>query len=127
LVLFMVKKNLIAFWSGTACILLGVSISGQQSYYGGLLGFWVGYGYVIWLQLVSKRSSGLDIHAAIKRMRRSLLVRLGVVALVVAAVARFQPSWLFSLAIGIAAGVVLAFIIVAIIMIKGERGDKKSA
>ncbi len=123
----MVKKNLLAFGIGTVCIFLGIVISGQHSYYGGLLGFWVGYGYVIWVQLTSKRSSGLDIHAAIKKMRRSIMARLGVVVLVVVAVARFQPSWLFSLALGIAAGVVLSFIIVAIIMINAERGDKKSA
>lgn len=123
----MVKNNFIAFWSGTACILLGIAISGQQSYFGSLIGYWVGFGYVIWIQVVSKLSSGLDIHAAIKRMRRSLLERLGVVTLVVAVVARFQPSWLFSLAIGIVAGVILSFIIVATSMNNGERGDKRSA
>jgi hypothetical protein len=49
------------------------------------------------------------------------------VTLVVVAVARFQRSWLFSLAVGIVTGVIISFIIVAINKINGERGDKRSA
>jgi membrane protein YqaA with SNARE-associated domain len=114
-------------WSGTACILLGIAISGQSSYLGSLVGYWVGFGYIIWIHRETHRSSELEIRSALKRMRRGLVARLGMVTLVVAAVARFQASWLFSLAIGIAAGVVISFIIVAISKINGERGDKRSA
>ncbi len=123
----MIKSSIIAFWIGTACILLGIAITGQQSYLGSLAGYWVGFGYTIWIYRESHRSSELEIRSALKRMRRGLVARLGMVTLVIAAVARFQTSWLFSLALGIVTGVVISFIIVAISKIHGERGDKRSA
>lgn len=119
----MIKSSIIAIFSGTACILLVIAISGQQSFLGSLVGYWVGFGYTIWIQRETHRSSELEIRSALQRMRRGLWARLGMVTLVVVAVARFQASWLFSLAIGIAAGVVISFIIVAIKKINGERGD----
>lgn len=122
----MIKSSIIALWSGTACILLGIAISGRQSYLGSLVGYWVGFGYIIWIHRETQRSSELEIRSALKRMRRGLVARLGMVTLVVVTVARFQTSWLFSLAIGIAAGVIISFIIVAINKIHGERGDKRS-
>lgn len=123
----MIKSSLIALWSGTACILLGIAVTGHQSYLGSLVGYWVGFIYTLWIHRETQRSSELDIRSALIRMRRSLVARLGMVTLVIVAVARFQSSWLFSLAIGIATGVVLSFIIVAINKINGERGDKRSA
>jgi len=123
----MIKNSIIAFWSGTACILLGIAISGQQNYLGSLLGYWVGFSYILWIYRETERSSELDIRLAISRMRRGLMARLGMVTLVVVAVARFQSSWLFSLAMGIATGVIVSFITVAIHKINEERGDKRSA
>lgn len=123
----MIKSSIIALFSGTACILLMIAISGQQSFLGSLVGYWVGFGYIIWIQRETHRSSELEIRSALQRMRRGLWARLGMVTLVVVAVARFQASWLFSLAIGIAAGVLISFIIVAIRKINEERGDKRSA
>ena len=123
----MIKSSIIALWSGTAFILLGIAISGQQSYLGSLVGYWVGFGYTIWIHRETHRSSELEIRSALKRMRRGLWARLGMITLVIAAVARFQASWLFSLALGIVTGVVISFIIVAISKIHGERGDKRSA
>ena len=123
----MIKSSIIALLSGTACILLGIAISGRQSYLGSLVGYWVGFGYIIWIYRETQRSSELEIRSALKRMRRSLLARLCMVTLVVVTVARFQASWLFSLAIGIAVGMVIFFIIVAINKFNEERGDKRSA
>lgn len=123
----MIKSSIIALWSGTAFILLGIAISGQQSYLGSLVGYWVGFGYTIWIHRETHRSSELELRSALKRMRRGLWARLGMITLVIAAVARFQASWLFSLALGIVTGVVISFIIVAISKIHGERGDKRSA
>ena len=122
----MIKSSIIALWSGTACILLGIAITGQQSYLGSLVGYWAGFGYIIWIHHETQRSSELEIGSALKRMRRGLFSRLGMVTLVVVTVARFKASWLFSLAIGIATGVIVSFIIVAINKINGERGDKRS-
>ncbi|MHB8073558.1 hypothetical protein E4K67_19515 [Desulfosporosinus fructosivorans] len=123
----MIKSSIVVLLSGTSCILLGIAISGQQSYLGSLVGYWVGFGYIIWIHRETHRSSELEIRSALNRMRRGLLGRLGMVTLVVVAVARFQASWLFSLAIGIAAGVIISFIFVAINETNGERGDKRSA
>jgi len=123
----MIKSSIIALWGGTACILLGIAVTGQQSYLGSLVGYWAGFAYIIWIYHETQRSSELEIRLALKRMRRGLLARLGMVTLVVVAVARFQASWLLSLAIGIATGVIVSFIIVAINNINGERGDKRSA
>ncbi|MGI6119951.1 MAG: hypothetical protein ACOYIB_05200 [Desulfosporosinus sp.] len=123
----MIKSSFVALWSGTACILLVIAISGQQSYLGSLIGYWVGFGYVLWIHRDTQRSSEVDIRSALRTMRRSLLSRLGVVTLVVVAVGRFQASWLYSLAIGIVAGVFLSLIVVAMKKLHGERGDKRSA
>jgi hypothetical protein len=123
----MIKNSIIVLCSGTALILLGIAISGQQSYLGSLIGYWAGFGYIIWIHLETQRSSELEIGLALKRMRRGLLSRLGMITLAVAAVARFRESWLFSLAVGIAIGVIVSFITAAIHTIHGERGDKRSA
>ncbi|HBP63559.1 MAG TPA: hypothetical protein DD730_04665 [Desulfosporosinus sp.] len=123
----MIRSSMIALFSGTACLLLGIAFSGQQAYLGALVGYWVGFWYIIWIQLETQRSSELEIRVALKRMRGGLVARLGMVTLVVVTVARFQASWLLSLAIGIAAGVIVSFIIVANRKIQVERGDKRSA
>ena len=123
----MIKSSSIALFSGTACILLGIALTGHQAFLGGLVGYWVGFGYTVWIYHETKRSSELDIHSALIRMRRSLMARLGMVTLVVVIVARFQSNWLFYLALGIATGVIVSFITVAIHKLHGERGDKRSA
>jgi len=122
----MIKSSIIALCSGSACILLGIAISGQQTYLGSLIGYCAGFGYIIWIYIETQRSSELEIGSALKRMRGGLLSRLGMITLVVVAVARFRESWLLSLAVGIAIGVIVSFITVAIHTIHGERGDKRS-
>jgi len=123
----MIKSSFIALFSGTACILLGIALTGYQTFFGGLVGYWVGFGYTVWIYRETQRSSELDIQTALIRMRRSLMARLGVVTLVVVIVARVQSKWLLSLALGIATGVIVSFITVAIHKLHGERGDKRSA
>ena len=112
---------------GTACILLGIAFTGHQAYLGCLIGYWVGFGYTFWIHRETEKSTELDINVALKRMRRSLMTRLGMITLVVVMVARSRSNWLFSLAIGIATGVIISFITVAIHKLHGERGDKRSA
>ena len=123
----MIKSSFIALLGGTACIFLLVALTGHQAFLGGLIGYWVGFGYTIWIHRETQRSSELDIYLALTRMRRALMARLGMVTLVVVIVARFQSTWLLGLALGIAAGVIISFITVAIHKIHGERGDKRSA
>jgi len=122
----MIRSSFIALWVGTACILLGIALTGQRTFLGSLVGYLVGFAYTEWIRRETLRSSELDVNSALKRMRRNLVSRLGMVTLVVVAVARFQTSWLLSLAIGIAIGVIVSFITVAIHNIHGERGDKRS-
>lgn len=123
----MIRSSFIALLSGTACILLGIALTGEEVFLGSLLGYWVGFGYTLWFHREAILSSELDIQSAIKRMRRNLVARLGMITLVIVAIARFQPSWLFNLALGIVTGVIISFIIVAIQKNYGERGDKRSA
>lgn len=122
----MIRSSLIAFWGGTACILFGLAVTGFQNLLGSLIGYWAGFGYTVWVYHDTQVSSELNIRPAIRRMRRGFFSRLGMVTLVVTAVARFQKSWLLYLAIGIAVGLIVSFITVAIQRINGERGEKKS-
>lgn len=122
----MIKRSFIALWSGTAFILLGTALTDHPAFLGSLLGYWVGFGNTLWFHRETLRSSVLDIRSAIKRMRWSFVKRLGVITLIVVAVARYQASWLPSLALGIATGMIVSLIIVAIHQISSERGDKKS-
>ena len=123
----MIKSSFIALFSGSALVLFGVALTGQQAFLGSLIGYWAGFGYTLWIYRETQRSSELDIRSALIRMRRSLMARLGMVTLVVVGVARFHTNWLFSLALGIATGVIVSFITVAIHKLHGERGDKRSA
>jgi len=123
----MIRSRFIALWCGTACILLGIAGTGHQVLFGSLVGYWVGFIYTEWIRRETLRSSELDVNSALKRMRRNLVSRLGMVTLVVVVVARFRTSWLLSLAVGIAIGVIVSFITVAIHRINEERSDKRSA
>ena len=98
---------------------------GQPNFLGSLIGYWVGFAYTVWVYRDTQSSSELDIRAALSRMRRSFFSRLGMVTLVVVVVARFREGWLLSLALGIAVGVIVSFITVAIHRIHGERGGEK--
>ncbi|TGE33943.1 hypothetical protein [Desulfosporosinus sp. Sb-LF] len=120
----MIRSSFISLWIGTAFILLAIAVTGNLTFLGGLIGYWVGFTYTLWFHREALRSSELEIRLALNRMRRNFLARLGMVTLVVVAVARFRGSWLFSLAIGIVTGVIISFIIVAILKTQGERGEK---
>jgi len=122
----MIKSSFIALWIGTACILLGIAVVGNSTLLGSLVGYWAGFGYTVWVYRDTMSSSELDLKPALSRMRRGFISRLGMVTLVVIAVHRFQESWLLSLALGIAVGVIVSFITVAIHRIHGERGDKRN-
>lgn len=121
----MKRSSFVVLMLGTAGILIfGAGLMGNQDFYGVLIGYWMGFGYTVWIHWESVRSSELETKLALRRMRRGFLGRLGMVTLVVVAVARFQADWLFHLALGIAIGVILSIITVAIHMFRGEGGDK---
>jgi membrane protein YqaA with SNARE-associated domain len=121
----MIRSSLRALLTGTACILLAIALTANEVFFGSLIGYWVGFVYTLWFQRESLRIADLDIRPALRRMNRSLMARLGMITLVVVAVARFHRSWLYSLTFGIVAGVLISFIIVAIQQKnQRERGDK---
>ena len=121
----MIRSSFRGLLSGTACILLAIAVTGHQIFLGSLIGYWVGFAYTLWFQREALRIAELDTRSALRRMNRSLMARLGMITLVVVAVARFHRSWLYSLTFGIVAGVLISFIIVAIQQKnQRERGDK---
>ena len=122
----MIRSSYIALWAGTACLLLGMAVTGQTYWLGTLIGYWAGFGNALWVYRDVLISSELDLKSALRRMRLSFFSRLGMITLVVIAVARLHKQWLFGLALGIAVGVIVSFITVAIQRTRGERGEKKS-
>lgn len=107
----MTKNNLIPLLLGTSMLLLAISFTGKTTLLGALLGYWIGFAYTQWLHRDTLRSVDDDVFTALKRMRRSLFARLGMITLVVAAVGRFRTDWLFTLAIGIALGFVVSLFV----------------
>lgn len=103
----MKKNNAIPLLIGTSLLLLGIAVTGQTRLLGALLGYWSGFVYTQWLHRDTLRSVDDEVFSGIKRMRRSYFARLGMITLVVAAVGRYRTDWLFTLAIGIALGLVV--------------------
>ena len=118
----MIKSNLRALWIGTACILFGIVVTDHLAFFGCLIGYWVGVTNDLWLHREAKRSAELDLRSAVKRMRRCYITRMSMIAIVFAVVARFQAGWLIYLAVGIAGGVVISFVLMAIHQISCRRG-----
>lgn len=104
----MTKSNFITLLLGTSALLLGVAYTGKANLLGALLGYWLGFAYTEWLHRDTLRSVDEEVFVAIKRMRRSFFARLGMITLVVVAVWRFRADWLFTLALGIALGLVVS-------------------
>ena len=107
----MKKNNWIPLLIGTSAIFLGIALTGESNLLGAGLGYWIGFVYTKWLHRDTLRSVDNDVFVAIKRMRRSFFARLGMITLVVAAVGRYQTDWLFTLAIGIALGLVVSLFV----------------
>lgn len=118
----MTKSNSIPLLIGTSILLLGVAFTGKTNLLGALLGYWLGFMYTQWLHRDTLRSVDDEVFTAIKRMRRSFFARLGMITLVVAAVGRYQADWLFTLAIGIALGLVVSLFFGAKQIVKGRKG-----
>ena len=121
----MIRRNsFILLMSGSSVLLLGAGLLGNQALFGALIGYWIGVGCSVWVQREAALSIELELKPALRRMRRGFFGRLGVVTTAVVAVARFQREWLLFLALGIAVGVILSIITIAINMLRGEGGDK---
>ena len=102
------KNRAVAFWLGTAAILVAIGLTRRVSLIGAFLGYAVGFILTKWLYHDTKLSVQLDTIAAIKKMRRGFFARLGAVTLVVTGVARYQAGWLLGLTVGLAVGVLVS-------------------
>lgn len=104
------KSEKVIFLAITCLLLLGITTTGHRTWFGILLGYWMGYYNSEWLYRDILISTELDVYSAIRRMRRSFFVRLGIITFVVVGVARLQRAWLPNLAIGIAVGILISLI-----------------
>ncbi len=118
----MTKSSFITLLIGTSTLLLGVAFTGKTNLFGALLGYWLGFAYTEWLRRDTLRSVEEEVSTAIKRMRRSFSARLGMITLVVAAVWRFRADWLFTLALGIALGLVISLFVGLKQITKSRKG-----
>ena len=75
-----------------------------------------------WLYRDIMISTELDVYSAIRRMRRSFFVRLGILTFVVVGVSRFQRVWLPSFAVGIAVGILLSLFLMVRRQILSGKG-----
>ena len=107
---------------GTSILLIAVAFTAKDDLLGALLGYWIGFMYTQWLYRDTLRSVDDEVAYAIKRMRRSFFARLGMVTLVVTAVARFQTGWLLYLALGIALGLIVSMILYVNQIVRGGKG-----
>lgn len=96
----------------TSSIFLITYFTANYSFLGSLLGFLTGLFNFQWLFIDSKKALNKDLTGALKIYYKSLFSRLGMVTLVVATVGRFRPEWLFYLALGIAAGIIMPLMLV---------------
>lgn len=105
------KSDKVILLGVSILVLLGITLTGQRTLLGALLGYWLGFLNSEWLYRDILISTELDVYSAIRRMRRSFFVRLGIITFVVVGVARLQRAWLPSFTIGIAVGILLSLII----------------
>ncbi|MGI6451480.1 MAG: ATP synthase subunit I [Desulfitobacteriia bacterium] len=103
-------------------IFLGIAFTENYSWYGFLIGFSAGLFNILWLFRDAAKAIDQDLSMALRIYYKSLFSRLGMITLVVATIGRFQPEWLFSLALGIAGGVIIPLIIAIRNQLRSGRG-----
>jgi nicotinamide riboside transporter PnuC len=106
----------------SSIIFFGISFTKNYALLGALIGFGAGLFNIQWLFWDANKALDQDIYAAVRIYRKSLFSRLGMVTLVVATVGRFRPDWLFFLALGIAAGIIIPLILAIKHQIYDGRG-----
>lgn len=92
-------------------IFLAVFFTDNYGLLGILLGFITGLVNIQWLFKDARKAVDDELEAALRRYRRSLFSRLGMVTLVVAVMGKYRPEWLFYLTLGIAAGIIIPLIL----------------
>jgi len=95
----------------TLVIILGIYFTNNVNLLGILAGFLTGVFNVQWLFKDANKAIDQELSTAVKIYYKGLFSRLGMVTLVVVMVWRFQPDWLFYLALGIAGGIIIPLIL----------------
>jgi hypothetical protein len=109
---------------GSSIIFLAIFWTNNYSLLGLLLGFITGIVNTQWLFRDSKKALNRELSGALKIYYISLFSRLGMITLVVATVARFRPEWLFYLAIGMVAGIIIPLILTIIKQVFLKGGEQ---
>jgi membrane protein YqaA with SNARE-associated domain len=106
------KIHKAGLYGGTVCVLLAITLTGNRTWFGALLGYWLGSLNSEFLYRDIGRSVQGNLPEALKRMRLSFLVRLSLLSLIVVGIALFQRAWLPSLVVGIAVGIPVSLIFI---------------
>lgn len=95
---------------GTVIVLLAITLTGYRAWFGALIGFWLSFLTTELLYRDADRSLQGILLNAIRRMRRGLFIRFGIISLVVVGIARFQRAWILSFIVGFAVGIPISLI-----------------
>lgn len=106
------KIHKAGLYGGTVCVLLAITLTGNRSWLGALIGYWLGFFNSEFLYRDTDHSVQGNLPEALKRMRRSFLVRLSILSLIVVGIALVQRAWLPSLVVGIAVGIPVSLILI---------------
>ncbi len=106
------NNNLLKIFTAVFCASTLVGIFWTENYdlIGLLIGFQTGIINVEWSFKDARKAMGRDQRAAVKTYYKSLFFRLVMITSVFAVVAKFQPKWLFYIAIGMIVGIVIPII-----------------
>lgn len=96
----------------TLAVCVWVFITENSGYFGFLIGFLSGLVNIQWLFVWDfNKAIKEEIHEALRRYLKSLISRLGMITMVMAAVWRYQPEWLFYVVLGITTGIIIPLIV----------------
>lgn len=89
-----------------------------------LIGYYTGIINVKWLLRDARKAVDKDQKAALKTYYKSLLFRLVLIIVVFAIVAKFQPQWLYCVAVGMVIGIVIPIAVARQQLRKTKGGEK---
>lgn len=95
----------------SSVIFFGIFFTGNDSLVGILVGFSAGLLNHQWLYRDANKALDKELEVALAIYYKSLFSRLGMITLIVVAIWRFRPEWLFCLAVGIAGGVIIPLVL----------------
>ena len=120
------RKTWIGLVVGTG-VLIGLLawLTGEQRLWGGWIGFTAGLVNSHWLFKDMRKTADGDMARALRGYRRSFIIRWGLFALFIFFIARVRPDWLFSMAVGIAGGIIISLIMTILSLKFFEKGGEE--